>query len=147
LQNQLSLIDSGFAVDDRGDLLFCNGFDLEPIRRFYVVTNHRRGFIRAWHGHRYEAKYVLPLDGAALFAGVAVQDWERPDPNAYVERLTISAKRPQVLFIPPGFAHGFMTLGENTRLMFFSTATLEESANDDYRFHARFWDPWHIEER
>jgi hypothetical protein len=40
-----------------------------------------------------------------------------------------------------------MTLTPNTKLIFFSTATLDESSEDDIRFPARFWDPWSIEER
>jgi hypothetical protein len=31
--------------------------------------------------------------------------------------------------------------------MFFSTSTLDESKDDDVRYHARLWDVWTIEER
>jgi hypothetical protein len=31
--------------------------------------------------------------------------------------------------------------------MFFSTSTLEESAGDDVRFDARYWDVWGVVER
>ena len=35
----------------------------------------------------------------------------------------------------------------HARLLWFSTATLAESAADDYRFPARYWDCWKVEER
>jgi dTDP-4-dehydrorhamnose 3,5-epimerase len=59
----------------------------------------------------------------------------------------LSAKKPSVLFIPPGYANGFMSLTAQLKLMFFSTSTLEESAGDDIRFDSRLWDPWHVAER
>jgi hypothetical protein len=31
--------------------------------------------------------------------------------------------------------------------MFFSTASLADSKDDDVRFDARYWDPWTVEER
>ncbi len=52
-----------------------------------------------------------------------------------------------MLFIPEGFANGFMTTSEDAKLAFFSTRTLEESLDDDVRFEARYWDPWTVEER
>jgi dTDP-4-dehydrorhamnose 3,5-epimerase len=40
-----------------------------------------------------------------------------------------------------------MSLTPDAKLVFFSTATLEESRNDDYRFPARYWDVWQVDER
>jgi dTDP-4-dehydrorhamnose 3,5-epimerase len=40
-----------------------------------------------------------------------------------------------------------MSLTDDTRLIFFSTSTLEESKGDDVRYDARHWDIWTIEER
>ena len=52
-------IEGGISVDDRGELLFCNDFDMDGIRRFYQVSNHSSNFIRAWHAHKNESKYVF----------------------------------------------------------------------------------------
>jgi dTDP-4-dehydrorhamnose 3,5-epimerase len=76
-----------------------------------------------------------------------VDDWERPSPGLEVSRFVLSASTPAVLRIPEGYANGFMTLTPAAKLMFFSTSTLEESLGDDFRFPARLWDPWHVEER
>lgn len=141
------LLEGGKVVDDRGSVAFANGFDFAGVRRFYLIENHRQGFVRAWHAHRREAKYVMVVSGAAVVAAVAIDDWERPSKSAEVHRFVLSAERPAVLYIPPGHANGFMSLTPDAKLMFFSTATVDESREDDVRFDARYWDVWSVEER
>jgi dTDP-4-dehydrorhamnose 3,5-epimerase len=94
-----------------------------------------------------EAKYVTVVDGAAIVAVVEIDNWEKPSRNLKIHRFVLSAAKPAVLFIPKGCANGFMTLSEDTQLIFFSTATLEESWGDDIRYDAYYWDPWKIVER
>lgn len=137
----------GLAVDDRGEVGFVNDFSFADVKRFYTVKNHRQGFVRAWHAHKLEAKYVTVLEGSALIGAVSIDDWGNPSKDAAVSRFVLSARKPAVLFIPAGYANGFMSLTENARLMFFSTSTLEESQGDDYRYDSRYWDIWQIEER
>ena len=48
------------------------------------------------------------------------------------------------LFIPKGYANGSMSLEENSELLIFSTSTLKESINDDFRYEANYWNPWKI---
>lgn len=141
------LLEGGLAVDDRGSVAFVNAFDFEGVKRFYVVANHRQGFVRAWHAHRREAKYVTVVTGAAVVAAVRIDDWENPSREAPVQRFVLTAEKPSVLFIPPGYANGFMSLTQDARLVFFSTSSVEESRGDDIRFDARHWDVWTVEER
>lgn len=137
----------GLAVDDRGSLKFINGFDLATFKRFYVVENHNAGFVRAWHGHKHEAKAVVCLKGAAIVAGVKIDNWAEPSKDLLVERFVLSETKFGALHIPAGYANGFKTLSSDTVLMFLSSSTLEESASDDIRFEASYWNPWSIEER
>lgn len=141
------LLVGDIAVDDRGEVGFVNDFDFSRVRRCYTVCNHQCGFVRAWHGHRHEGKYVMAVSGAALVGAVAIENWEKPSKTARVWRYILSVHKPAVLYIPPGFANGFMSLTQDARLLFFSTATLEQSKDDDVRFPARYWDIWTIEER
>lgn len=141
------LLPGGVSVDERGAVRHVNAFDFAGVKRFYLIENHRPGLVRAWHGHRREAKYVTVVTGAALVAAVAIDDWERPALDAPVERFVLSAQAPAVLYLPPGHANGSMSLTADTRLLYFSTATLEESRADDLRFPARTWDPWEVAER
>ena len=55
------IINGGIAVDDRGSVRFVNEFDFKNVKEFYHVSNHRRGFIRAWHGHKKEVNMFMYL--------------------------------------------------------------------------------------
>jgi dTDP-4-dehydrorhamnose 3,5-epimerase-like enzyme len=141
------VIEGGLVVDDRGTTSFINDFDFADVKRFYAVTNHKAGFVRAWHAHRYEAKYITVLRGAAVIGAVYIDNWENPSKDSSVYRYTLSSKKPSLVYIPPGYANGFMALTDDTIVVFFSTATLEQSRNDDVRYDARYWDIWQVIER
>lgn len=144
----LRLIDGGISVDDRGMVSYANEFLFDDVKRFYTIRNHHAGFVRAWHGHKKEGKYVLPLAGSILVGAVEIDNWDNPNKSLdRVKRLVLSEHTPKILYIPPGFANGFMTLTDNAVVMFFSTSTLEESKGDDYRFNKDTWDIWNIQER
>ena len=129
------IISGGLAVDDRGSVRFINEFDFKGVKRFYHVENHKRGFIRAWHGHVKEGKYVYVVDGSALIGVVNMKTNE-------VSKYVLSNKSPKILWIPPGYFNGFKSLEENTKIMFFSTSSLEESIGDDIRKDFDEWDIW-----
>jgi len=119
-------------LDDRGILSFVNNFDFSDkgIKRFYMVENFSKGFIRAWHGHRKEGKYVLVVSGTIKLGIMNIETKQLK--SIY----TLSSREPKILYIPPGYSHGFKTLEKGTKIIFFSTSTLEESRGDDIRF------PW-----
>jgi dTDP-4-dehydrorhamnose 3,5-epimerase len=147
LPEEPTLIEGSLATDDRGSVGFVNEFNFAGVKRCYLVSNHRAGFIRAWHGHRREGKYVTVVQGAAIVAAVRVDDWDHPSPTLPVVRHVLSASRPTVLFIPAGYANGSMSLTADAKLMFFSTSTVDESRGDDVRFESRLWDCWTVVER
>jgi dTDP-4-dehydrorhamnose 3,5-epimerase len=147
LNSEPLLITGELCVDDRGELGFVNGFNMSGIKRFYSVKNHKAGFIRAWHAHKNEEKYVTVISGAAVICAVLIDDWDKPSKKAKVHRFVLSANKPSVVFIPKGYANGFMNLEKGTKLMFFSTSTIDESKGDDFRYDAYYWDPWKIVER
>lgn len=146
-ETKVRIIEGGLVVDDRGTVSFVNGFDFSGVKRFYKVTNHKVGFVRAWHAHRHEAKYVTVLQGAAIIGAVKIDNWEKPSRDNKVNRYILSTDKPSVVYIPAGYANGFMSLTEDTILVFFSTATVEESRDDDVRYDARYWDIWEVSER
>lgn len=145
--SQIHKIDGGLAVDDRGQVSFVNDFDFLEVKRFYMVSNHKAGFIRAWHAHKKEAKYVLVVTGAAVVGAVKIDDWDKPSKKSEVHRYVLSEKKPAVLYIPAGYANGFMSLTKDAQIIFFSTSSLEDSLNDDIRYDSRYWDIWSVEER
>jgi dTDP-4-dehydrorhamnose 3,5-epimerase-like enzyme len=142
--DEVRLIEGGTAVDERGVVSFVNDFDFRGVKRFYTVASHRVGAVRAWHAHRREAKYVTVVRGSALVGAVKIDNWERPSPQSTVHSFVLEAARPAVVAIPAGYANGFMSLTADTLAVFFSTATLEESLEDDIRYDARYWDIWQV---
>ena len=135
MSDSLRVIPGGVAVDDRGSVRFVNDFDFANVKRFYQVQNHRRGFIRAWHGHQYEAKYVYVASGSALIGAANME-------TQVVDKFILSSQSPKVLYIPAGYANGFKTLEENTIILFFSTSDLNSSLKDDIRFDYDKWNIW-----
>jgi dTDP-4-dehydrorhamnose 3,5-epimerase len=121
------ILNGGSFTDDRGTLRFVNDFDFKGVKRFYQVENHERGFIRAWHGHKEEGKYVYVPKGSAWIGVINMEDTTKQ------EKIVLSDKSPKILYIPPGYYNGFQTLEEGTILLFFSTSTIEETHGDDFR--------------
>ena len=149
MNTQPFLLQGDIAVDDRGSLSFVNDFQFENVVRFYRVANYNTSLIRAWHGHKKEAKYVYVTSGSAIVGAVPFNDTVAPDRDAPVQRFILSSAKPRILYLPPGYANGFRALESNTVILFFSTSTLEESKNDDFRFPADYWgsDIWAVENR
>ena len=134
------LIEGGLFIDDRGSISFCNGFQFEgekvlPRGESSCRVHSCVARSQVW------GKYVAAVSGAALVCAVEM------DSKTGIQRFVLSSIKPSVLFIPPGYANGWMSLTGDTRLMFFSTATLEESQTDDIRFPAYRWNPWPVKEQ
>ena len=106
---------------------FRSDFQKFGIKRFYIVENHNKGFIRAWHGHRKEEKYAMIIKGTALIAAINM------DNNQEWDRLVLDERKPQIIKIPKNYYNGFKLLTKDAKLMFFSTSTIEEAKYDDYR--------------
>ena len=44
-------------------LEFYNNLDFDEFKRFYIVTNPKKGTVRAWHGHKLESKLIKVFKG------------------------------------------------------------------------------------
>ena len=111
---EMQTMTGGVFADDRGKIRFVNEFNFANVKRFYQVENHRQGFIRAWHGHVKEGKYVYVASGTALVGVVPMHDDAEP------KKFVLTSENPQVLWVPPNHANGFMNLEEGTIILFFS---------------------------
>jgi dTDP-4-dehydrorhamnose 3,5-epimerase-like enzyme len=144
-----TIIPGGLAVDDRGQLTFVNGFTFENIQRFYMVENFSTDVIRAFHGHLKEEKFIFVVSGSAIVAAVQFDDPAQPNKASKPHRFVLSERQPQILHVPRGYANGFRPLEPHTRIVFFSSASLENSRTDDYRFPHDYWgtEIWKVESR
>lgn len=144
----MNFIKGDISCDDRGFVSFVNDFKFNNVKRFYLVENHQIGYIRAWHAHKYEEKYVYVVSGSVMVSGVQIEgDWDKPLKNSKISSFVLSDKKPGVLHIPKGYANGFKTLSDDAKIIFYSTSKLEDSLNDDYRYEYDYWNPWNFEYR
>ena len=150
MNNEIITIAGRKAYDDRGFVSFINDFNFMKagIKRFYQVENHSKGYVRAWHGHKKEEKYVYVPQGTALIKIIKINNWKEPYNDwSNKNQFVLSSIEPIILRIPAGYVNGFKTLDDKTIVQFFSTSTLEESLGDDYRFEWNLWDNWEVDHR
>lgn len=136
------LLNGDVFMDTRGKVSFVNDFNFSKIKRFYIVENHKKRAVRAWHGHQHEAKYVFAVSGEAKVGAVKIDNWKNPSKNSKVYSFLLSSKKPAILYVPKGYANGFESLTADAKLIFFSTSTFDESKKDDFRFDPKYWDIW-----
>jgi dTDP-4-dehydrorhamnose 3,5-epimerase len=141
------LVDGKKFIDDRGSLSFVNELHIEQFKRFYFIENHVTGFIRAWHGHMFEGKAFIPIQGTFLIGAVKLGENAKQNSGTTPVRHILDSNNPSALLIPPGYANGLKSLTVGAKLMVLSTSSLTESKNDDYRFPYDYWNIWDIENR
>ncbi|HNR69532.1 MAG TPA: hypothetical protein PKN04_15950 [bacterium] len=137
-------IQGGRHSDDRGAIAFANDVRLDPVRRFYLISNQTTDIIRAWQGHKRETKYFYAVEGEFVVAAVRLDDFADPSPDLQPESFILKAAEPGVLIVPPGHANGMRALTVPNKLLVLSDLLLEESNEDIYRFPAHFWFDWHL---
>ncbi len=149
VSNEPLFIQGGLSVDDRGVVSFCNDFTFEGVKRWYVLSNHQVGYVRAWHGHKTEVKYVTVTRGAALVCCTPLDSFTKKEgEKVHVYRFVLSDRQPGVLYIPAGYANGHMALTVPCDVVHFSTFGLDETKGDDLRFSAQtIQGAWDIRER
>jgi dTDP-4-dehydrorhamnose 3,5-epimerase-like enzyme len=141
------LIDGKRLFDNRGSVSFSNAFSFSEIIRFYIVHNYNKNFIRAWHGHLKEKKFITCIQGTFQVSCVRMDKTKNPSKKNKVFTWYLNAGSQNIISIPEGYANGSMSLEDNSKLLIFSTSTLESSLKDDYRFPVKYWNSWDIVER
>ena len=149
MQKTPKIINVDISIDDRGEIVHCNNFNFQKnkIKRFYQIQNNNINFVRAWHAHKKENKFILILTGSLKVCTIKIDDWKNPNKNLKKSTFVISEKKPQILFIPGGYAHGTQNLTQNTKFIVFSNFDINESIKDDYRYVYNYWGNWNIQSR
>ena len=141
------IIKGNKVFDNRGSLRFSNNLSLKNVKRFYIVHNYDINFIRAWHGHLKEEKYITCIKGTFQVSAVKISKVRNPNKKTKINNFTLNQSDNDFLYIPKGYANGSMSLELNSELLIFSTLSLKESMRDDYRYDYNYWDPWKINNR
>lgn len=142
VDTQPYLIKGGSFIDNRGELLFVNDFNMADIKRFYIMNHSETDVVRAWHGHKFEKKFFFVLQGSFLINSIKIDNWEKPALTLKPMSFKLDKNDTNMLCIPSGYANGIKAIEPNSSLMILSNFTLEESLNDDYRFDKELWYDW-----
>ena len=141
------IIEGNRIFDNRGSVQFNNDLKFQKIKRFYVVHNYSKNFVRAWHGHLKEEKYISCTKGTFQISAVQLDKIKKPGKKNKIFSFIVNENDNKFVHIPKGYANGTMSFEDNSKLLIFSTSDLNESINDDYRYESTYWDPWTIHER
>lgn len=132
------LIQGNSHTDKRGRIQFFNDFDMSPIKRIYTIYPEK-DFLRAWQGHKIEAKWFYCVSGSVCINLVKVNDWEQPDKSDVNEVFILKPTLSEILSVQSGYVTGIKALETGTILVVFSDLALEASKNDDFRFDSNYW--------
>lgn len=135
-------IEGGMFSDERGTLSYVNDFNMQEIKRFYLIRHTDVSIVRAWQGHQAEQKWFYVTNGKFKIIVVKPDNWEKPSMALSLDEFILSADQPGVLHIPGGYANGFKALVPDSQMIVFSDFTVEQSKNDNYRFETGLWGTW-----
>ena len=122
----MKIIEGSTFQDNRGFVRFINDFDLEKVRRMYLIKPELN-VIRELRGHKKESKWFYVLTGS-----FQVQTINMLVLN-HRQNFILRSNENKVLNIEPGNYNGFLALEESSELLVFSNQTLEVSKEDDFR--------------
>jgi len=113
---QARLVDNSMFFDDRGYF--------SPIKPMFPVvqmniSKSKKGVVRGMHwqkGDRSQKKMIRVISGAIMDV---VMDLRKGSPTyQQVFKFELGAGKPQSLYVPAGFAHGFQALADDTVIMY-----------------------------
>lgn len=127
--NGLVLLKPDVYMDDRG--FFMESFRSDMFRELglpseFLQENHSKSAINVLRGLHFQwnrpmGKLIRVVSGKAVFAEV---DIRHNSPTLYEHIMVeLDAKDKLLLWVPPGFANGFLSLSEGTEIIYKCTAT------------------------
>lgn len=150
----LVIVDPRVYPDDRGFFLESykqSDFERAGIPAGFVQDNHsasNRGVLRGLHYQlppHEQGKLVRALEGRVWDVAVDI----RPSSASFGEwfGIELSAENHRMFYIPPGFAHGFVTLSERAQFFYKCTSEYRKQSEAGIRWNdERVGIEWPIEE-
>lgn len=133
------IIEGGKFSDHRGTISYVNDFSFEGIERFYIISNSVENPIRAWQGHKLDAKNFYCISGTFKIHFIKIDNWENPSKDLPIETIVVSASESKIVHIPAGYANAIESLESNSKLISFSTLPLTNVKEDDFRYSSDYW--------
>jgi dTDP-4-dehydrorhamnose 3,5-epimerase-like enzyme len=139
----LKIITGGKYSDKRGMLNYFNDFNLNPVKRMYILEHPDSKIVRAWQGHQDENKWFHVVSVAFKIVLVKPDNCASPSANLAYQEYNLSVENSQVLHVPGGYATGIKAMETNSKMLVFSNFSIAESLNDDFRYEKDKWYNWY----
>jgi dTDP-4-dehydrorhamnose 3,5-epimerase len=136
------LIDADVFADERGSFirawmpeeLAARGLET-AIAQCSMAASHRRGTIRGMHYQTApfeEAKFVRTVRGSIFDVAVDL----RPGSPTFCQWVgfELSSQNRRAMYLPPGIAHGYQTLSDDTEVFYFVSAAYSPSHSAGVRW-------------
>jgi dTDP-4-dehydrorhamnose 3,5-epimerase-like enzyme len=148
------LVDLEIHVDSRGllyEVIHASDCFVDQIRQVYHVCNPRADTIRAFHAHDRLRDWFHIVYGSALFCLVDGRESSRTYRST--ARLVLSYRKPQLLVVPSGVYHGWMSLEPETIMTSVASEEYNRTQPDEHRVAPDHFDdlfggnPWKTDAR
>lgn len=133
------IIQGGTFSDYRGVISYVNDFSFQDVERFYIISNSEENPIRAWQGHKFDAKNFYCLGGSFRIHFIKIDNWDNPSKDLFIETIFVSEFDSKIVYIPAGYANAIESLETNSKLISFSTLPLTKVKEDDIRYPLDYW--------
>ena len=133
------IIQGGNFSDHRGTISYVNDFSFKNIERFYIISNSDENPIRAWQGHKLDAKNFYCINGSFKIHFVKIDNWDNPSKDLNIETIIVSVSESKIVHIPSGYANAIESLETDSKLISFSTLPLANVGDDDVRYTLDYW--------
>ena len=137
--NQPEILQGDSFSDERGNVSYVNDLSFTNIKRFYTIEHNKDNVIRAWQAHKHEEKFFFPLEGAFIVHLIPIDDWNNPSQKMEPYTFNLNTESCKLLRVPKGYANGFINTKPKSKLLIFSTSSLNESKTDDIRFGINYF--------
>ncbi|MCO4782087.1 MAG: dTDP-4-dehydrorhamnose 3,5-epimerase family protein [Candidatus Cloacimonetes bacterium] len=131
--------------DLRGSFIKPFNYDQMPVDfKEYFVSNSNKGVIRGLHFQKPpfdHSKLVSVLSGSII--DVIVDLRKNSKTFQQVQSFSLNSSNGHSLFIPTGFAHGFLSLEDNTIVSYLVSSTYSKESDDGILYSSIDFD-WNI---
>jgi dTDP-4-dehydrorhamnose 3,5-epimerase-like enzyme len=128
----IEIIKGNKSSDNRGTIFYNNNFDLQSIRRSYIIENINESFLRGWKGHIIESRWFLCSKGSIQVYVTPIEESNKLSNQFKTYELNDSEMN--ILYVPPGFATLIKQNIKKSRCMAFSNCLIGESKDDELRW-------------
>lgn len=135
----IDLIKGGIAEDHRGHIRFVNEFDMQLVKRFYIIKNQDTELVRGWRAHRIEQRWFYVLSGGFELNIVEIDNWDNPSRDLAVEKRVLLAGNMEIIHVPSGYGTAFKATEENSELLVFADYGIEHAKMDDYTWQLDYF--------